>query len=157
METEQPENIEETEPPFNKYTEDKDNLDTEETIEINGIEHPLRRKRLEIKNGREIKKSTTYFEEAADGRRLPREAFVAVSWTGLPIPSDCYKGKCKNPYDLHKKQRPVYIGEDGIEADEGNILCDDCEDLYKRKMDVLDWIPFFLRPLVFFFWEPEIL
>ena len=157
METEQPENIEETEFPFEKHAQDKDTLDREEIQNIDGIEHPIRKERLETENGREIKKSTTYFENAADGRQLPREAFVAVSWTGLLIPSDCYKGICKNPYDLHKKQRPVYIGEDGVETDEGNILCDDCDDLYKRKMDFLDWIPPFLRPLVFFFWEPEIL
>jgi hypothetical protein len=155
METE-PKHTEQTEPPFGKYSIDPDTLLRKRVRKIDGVSETLSEEEHIEKDGSSILKVTEYRQKAADGMEVPVEDFIGWSWTNKRIPRGC-AGKCINPYDLHKGQRLVYIDEDGVKTDEGNILCDDCNDLYKRKMGVVDWIPFFLRPIVFLFWEPEIL
>jgi len=156
METE-PKHTEQTENPFGKYSLDPDTLLTKRVRTIDGVSETLSEEAHTEEKGSSILKVTEHMQRAADGRYLPIEYFVALSWTGLPIPSDRYKGECCNPYDLHEEPRPVYIDKDGIETDNLNILCTDCKDLYKRKMKVVEWIHPLFQPIVFFFWEPEIL
>ena len=70
---------------------------------------------------------------AADGRRLPVDAFTAKSWTGLQIPSD-KSASCLNPFDLHGFRR-VYLEIDGKTTELGNTLCTECLAYYKAQID----------------------
>ena len=79
-----------------------------------------------------------FYQLAADGRELPVSEFVAISWTGLPIPRDRYVGPCHDPFKRHENEiRPVYDKVDGIVTYLGGVFCGHClkfyEDLLKLE------------------------
>jgi hypothetical protein len=159
MQSDEPKHTEQTEPPFQKYSLDPDTLLRKRLRIIdgeNGVTETLSEEAHVEKNGSSILVVTEHMQTAADGRELPVEDFMGKSWTGERIPVGC-GGMCCNPYDLHEEDRMVYKGVDGTETDNLNFLCKDCNKLYERKLEFLGLFPPFLHPLIFFFWEPEIL
>jgi hypothetical protein len=87
---------------------------------------------MEKPDGTFVRQKTTNYQIAQDGRWLPMDEYVGISWTGLTVPKD-RTGHCLNPFELHDL-RLVYLDIDGFVTDQGNVLCTECFEYQEKKL-----------------------
>ena len=105
----------------------------EESIDIRGNEIVSSTETyIRNKDNSWVRRRKVSHEIAADGRWVPVKEFGAFSWTGLAIPSDSVFS-CLNPFELHVL-RLVYVGLDGVVTDLGNVLCQECYEIQKKRL-----------------------
>lgn len=79
---------------------------------------------------------STHYQTGHDGRRLRVDQYVATSWTGIPTPQERLYS-CLNPFG-HHDYRPVCLEIDGHITTLGNVLCDECFEVNKKRQKL--WI-----------------
>jgi hypothetical protein len=79
---------------------------------------------------------STHYQTGHDGRRLRMDQYVAESWNGIPTPQERLYS-CLNPFG-HHEYRPVCLEIDGLITTLGNVLCDECFEVNKKRQKL--WI-----------------
>ena len=88
-------------------------------------------------DGKGRRRTTMFEEQAADGRWLKVDQFVAESWSGEKVPNDRLFS-CLNSFG-HHEYRLVYLDIDGAATGLGNILCAECLETNSHRQKARKW------------------
>ena len=121
-----------------------DTMLREEAMIINGRPVIISTEAYVENDGRAVRQKQNNYQIAADGRWLPVTEFMALSWTGLLIPADSLAA-CLDPFDLHK-HRLVYVNQDGIVTEKGNVLCTGCLEYQEWLLSWRKWTLWLYNP-----------